>query len=131
MTCVQLYPCGGQSYSGSDRLLNDLRRSLRCTAGRCPADAGDAVTTDPRRLARAVHLDAERLADGSWRVTGGTAPHIVSADGSECACADFAMRRAVCKHRARVLLALGDATTLAQLGAVVPMPTRQRRSAAT
>ena len=79
-----------------------------------------AAAIEPGRLRRAVHLDAERLPDGSWRVTGGKGAHIVTADGSACDCTDYGVRQFVCKHRAAVLLRLGDADVLLALREFVP-----------
>ena len=84
---------------------------------------------DLARLARAVHLSAERRPDGTWLVSGGAAPHVVNPDAGICDCADFACRGGPCKHLARVQLALGDPGTVSALGAVVPMPKRARRKA--
>lgn len=78
---------------------------------------------DPARLARAVHLDAAPIDNGRrWQVTGETALHFVSADASWCDCADFAYRRATCKHRLAVSLHRGDPETLTALRDVVPRP---------
>jgi hypothetical protein len=85
---------------------------------------------DLGRLARAVHLDAERLTDGRWLVSGGAQPHIVDLDAGSCDCADSAVRGGPCKHLQRVRLALGDAAALERLRALVPLPTRARRGKA-
>jgi hypothetical protein len=86
-------------------------------------DAGRERMTpriDPARLARAVHLDAAPIDNGRrWHVTGGKAPHFVSADASRCDCADFAYRRATCKHRLAVSLRRGDPDALLALREVV------------
>jgi len=83
-----------------------------------------------RRLARAVHLDALRLEDRTWLVTGGTQSHIVSADARSCDCLDHQLRERGdgyrCKHLLRVLLAEGDAGTWALLRVLVAQPTRAR-----
>ncbi len=84
------------------------------------------TTVDRTRLARAVHLEAERLPDGRWRITGGSAPHIVDLTADTCDCPDHAMRRGVCKHLARARLAEGDADTLRALGELLPAPKRER-----
>lgn len=81
-----------------------------------------------RRIARAVFLDCARLEDSRWRVTGGALPHVVTADGSECSCSDFLFHRSDCKHIGRVRLRLGDATMIAALCPIVPLPFRSRRA---
>jgi hypothetical protein len=78
------------------------------------------------RLARAVHLDAARLATGVWRVSGGASAHEVSAGATTCDCADYGVRGGQCKHVLRVLLALGDPETLASLREIVTLPKRAR-----
>ena len=54
---------------------------------------------DPYRLRRARELDVESLAPGSWQITGGLEPHIVSKvdDAYRCDCPDFAKGN-TCKH---------------------------------
>ena len=79
-----------------------------------------APAIDPGRLRRAVHLDAERQPDGSWRVSGGKGAHIVAADGGGCDCTDYGVRQALCKHRLAVHLAALDADVLGALRLVVP-----------
>lgn len=79
------------------------------------------------RLARAVHLDAQRTG-GGWCVSGGAALHLVSDDLTACDCADFVIRGGVCKHQLAARLASGDAETLRELRALIAIP-RQRRSA--
>lgn len=79
------------------------------------------------RLVRAVRqLDAERLGDGTWRVWGGTAPHIVDAETGSCDCADHRYRGGVCAHIVRVRLAIGDAATIAALREFLPAPAPAR-----
>ena len=80
---------------------------------------------DLDRLARAVHLDAERLDTGAWRVTGGANVHEVNADATACDCTDYAVRGGSCKHLLAVKLRAGDSETLRKLRAIVP----QRRQA--
>jgi len=84
---------------------------------------------DRGRRARAVHLDAVRLEDGNWRVTGGSAPHTVNSVATTCDCVDFQVRGCVCKHRVRVLIAEGDAAVWTALRDLVSVPTRTRRTA--
>jgi uncharacterized Zn finger protein len=55
------------------------------------------------RLARAAALEAVPLGDGSHRVTGGAASHVVSAAG--CDCTDYGVRGGPCKHQLAVRLA--------------------------
>lgn len=84
-----------------------------------------AITRE--RLARAVYLHAEPLADGTWRVSGGAEPHAVNLAAGTCDCADFTVRGGPCKHVAACRLRSGDPETLEALRAVVPMPRRARR----
>lgn len=58
------------------------------------------------RLDRALALAVEPLGDGRWRVTGGTAPHVVT--GEVCDCADFRIRGTACKHLVAVRLRQGS-----------------------
>lgn len=79
------------------------------------------MTPGRARLARAIHLTAERRDDGTWRIVGGSAEHIVSSDGSECDCHDSLYRPGVvCKHRSLVLLRLGNPDVIAALREIVP-----------
>ena len=49
------------------------------------------------RLARAVHLNVERLRDHTYRVSGGEREHLVSLDEAlECDCEDRAYRGVAC-----------------------------------
>ena len=77
-------------------------------------------TVDPGRLRRAVHLDAERQPDGSWRVSGGKGAHIVNADARTCNCADFEVRGGLCKHILAVRLMVLAADLRLALCAIVP-----------
>jgi hypothetical protein len=81
------------------------------------------------RVARAIHLDVERLDAERWLVRGGASTHVVDAHRGRCDCPDCRIRGRVCKHLLRVHLAQGDADTLALLRAVVPMPRRGRSRA--
>lgn len=81
------------------------------------------LAIDPRRLSRALHLDAEPLDADHWRVTGGAAPHIVTR-GGQCDCPDFGYRRTLCKHRLAVRLRRGDLAVLRSLREIVRRPKR-------
>lgn len=76
------------------------------------------------RVARAVHLDAERLGALRWRVWGGAREHVVDVARGRCDCADFRLRGHECKHLLRARLGQGDAETLALLRELVPAPKR-------
>jgi len=82
------------------------------------------------RLARAVHLDAERLNAHHWRVWGGAAEHVVDADRGTCDCPDFRLRGRVCKHILAARLRSGDVELLNALRDLVPMPRRTWRRVA-
>lgn len=77
------------------------------------------------RLARAVHLDAERIDRAMWRVTGGECPHIVTAAGCDCMDATLHGAKQPCKHVLAVRLRVGHADTLKALRAIVPEPSRK------
>lgn len=81
---------------------------------------------DPRRLARAVHLDAEPDGDGAWLVSGGASVHRVTYDGDryDCGCQDRALRRGGCEHVVRVLLGKGHPTALRALREIVRIPSQ-------
>jgi hypothetical protein len=79
---------------------------------------------DLGRLARAVHLDAVRLVNGAWRVTGGANVHEVTSEATACDCTDYGVRGGACKHLLAVRLHTGDPETLAALRALVPLPRR-------
>jgi hypothetical protein len=84
-------------------------------------------------MARAVYLDAVKLGDNTWQVSGGAEPHIVSADGRECGCLDFQLHNRSegyrCKHLVRIGLIEGVAEDWATLRALVAKPKRTRRKA--
>lgn len=84
---------------------------------------------DTARLARACHLDVERVTSGTWVVSGGARPHLVAADASSCDCTDFGVRGGPCKHILAVRLQAGDAETLRALRALVAAPRPARRRA--
>ena len=77
---------------------------------------------DSARLARAIHLDVERMSNGAWVVSGGSRMHLVNAAATACDCSDHAMRGGPCKHALAVRLASGDAETVRALRALVPRP---------
>jgi len=91
----------------------------------------NAPAVDPARLARAVHLRAEPLGQGLWRVTGGDAPHLVDIETGSCDCVDYRLLGTRCKHVLAVRLAVLEPETRGALRDVVPMPKRVRRTAAT
>ncbi len=87
--------------------------------------------SEQRALIRAVHeLEVERLAGGDYRVTGGANVHIVDRETGACDCFDYRLRRVACAHIMRVRLAIGDATVIRELRAVVPKPKRPRKAGA-
>ena len=84
-----------------------------------------------RRIARAVQLDAVRLENGEWLVTGGATPHRIR--HGICSCYDslYVVHTDVgyrCKHQLKVALLEGDARAWALLRELVPAPRRQRRT---
>ena len=83
-----------------------------------------STTVGVGRLARAVHLDCERIGNGAWQVTGGVTAHVVDEHGAECDCFDYARRGEACKHILAVRLRLGDRETLEGLRLLVVLPTR-------
>jgi hypothetical protein len=85
---------------------------------------------EPRRLARAVHLEAEPLPDGRTLVTGGRTPHLVNLGDVQapCDCADVAFRPGVtCAHQLAALLRVGDLEVVRALRQLVPDPNGRRR----
>ena len=76
------------------------------------------------RLARAIHLDVEELADGLYCVTGGAEPHTVDLHEEQwCRCRDVAKYRGVhCQHELAVKLHRGDRDCLRSLRYWVPRP---------
>jgi hypothetical protein len=82
------------------------------------------MTVDLLRLARAVHLDAEPVDGGAWRVAGGATSHTVTPDGG-CDCTDYGVRAVACKHVLAVRLRSGERETLDALRALVPLPPRR------
>lgn len=85
-----------------------------------PPGAHD-LALDTSRLARAVHLEAERIGNGAWTVSGGAGlHHVVSADATSCDCENYRLRGGPCKHALAVRLRLGDLGTLRPLRAIVP-----------
>lgn len=76
---------------------------------------------DPYRLRRALSLTVKKLFDGSYSVTGGLDPHIVSADG-HCDCSDY-LKGHRCKHFLAVRLEEGDPTITEIASAISVSPT--------
>lgn len=82
---------------------------------------------DGQRLARAAHLAVVRIAADRYRVTGGSAEHVVQLVNGRlrCDCED-AVRHAssatVCKHRLAVALHRLPAPIVAALRDLVPLP---------
>jgi hypothetical protein len=92
---------------------------------------------EPRRLARALALDAERLPDGRFLVTGGSEPRLVDlADATPCGCPDATMRGVTrCKHVLRAELGvlpddlIHALRELVGVGSVRLLPVTRRRGA--
>ena len=81
------------------------------------------------RLARAVHLDADRTGYGHCylvRSQDGQRQYFVNLERDECSCEDHA-RGHLCKHRIRAMLAEGDESILKRLRWFIPMPNSRRR----
>lgn len=72
---------------------------------------------DPTRLARAAQLEAERLPDGRFLVSGGSEPRLVDlGDAYPCGCPDATHRGlARCKHTIAAELSVLPAELLAAL----------------
>ena len=79
------------------------------------------------RLARAIHLDVERVGlPGIYWVSGGERRHFVNVLKDECDCWDRSAGN-YCKHLLRAMLAEGDDAILKRLRWFVPMPRSRRR----
>jgi len=80
------------------------------------------------RLARAVHLDVERLSDHRYRVTGGEQPHVVDLRRArECDCEDATYQREyACQHLTATMLYEGDRDAIRTLRYWVPRPGARR-----
>ena len=81
------------------------------------------MIVDPMRVARALWLAVEKKSDGSWIVSGGSAPHRVVRlpDALECDCSDTVPADGPCKHRLAVhLTSRLRPEVLAALRALVP-----------
>lgn len=77
---------------------------------------------DLGRLARAVHLDAQRIGDSVYLVSGGATAHRVDLRvGEACDCDDRRIRGATCKHVLRAMLGEGDPDVLRALRDLVPL----------
>jgi hypothetical protein len=78
---------------------------------------------DPERLARAVHLDVERLHDHTYRVVSLHHAYLVDlTTDPECACPDRTIRGAACKHILGCMLAEGDRDVIRTLRTLVRYP---------
>jgi len=80
------------------------------------------------RLARAIHLDVERVSDHRYRVTGGSRPHEVDLTRSpECGCEDATFQKVyACQHLMACMLAEGDRDCLRSLRYWVARPGARR-----
>ena len=89
------------------------------------------VEIDPTRLARAVHLDCERMTPDTFRVSGGSMDHLVAvaAGGAHCDCMDSSVRGPGCKHELAVRLHAGDSEVVLALRKLIAPPKRLRRVA--
>ena len=79
-------------------------------------DAAGGV--DLSRLERSLGLHGERIADGRYRVTGGSHEHWVdlyTASHPRCDCGDHLWRERVCKHILAALLREGNERVLTAL----------------
>ncbi len=79
---------------------------------------------NPTRLARAVHLDCNRMNPSSFRVSGGAADHIVEVVNGEVRCDgyDAQYHGENCKHSLLVRLIAGDADVVLALRKLVAPP---------
>ena len=86
---------------------------------------------DPTRLARAVHLDCERMTPDTFRVSGGSMDHMVTVAGGgvHYDCIDSNVRGPGCKHELAVRLHAGDSEVVLALRQLVTAPKRLRRVA--
>ena len=86
---------------------------------------------DPGRLARAIHLDCQRVKPDVWLVSGAAADHTVEvvAGGVRCGCMDSTVRGPGCKHELAVRLHAGDPEVVLALRRLVAPPRRLRRVA--
>jgi len=87
------------------------------------AEADRAV--DPARLARAIHLEVQRLAGQVYRVSGGARPHRVTVAPHgmiACDCWDAATRPGRCKHALAVRVLRLDPDLRAALRVLVAVP---------
>ena len=86
---------------------------------------------DPNRLARAVHLDCDRISLNQYLVTGGTADHVVTVQDGRvwCHCIDSQWKGDNCKHSLVTRLTCGDPLVAKALRMLVPRPHRAARAA--
>ena len=83
-------------------------------------DTADAVDLD--RLERGLALQAERVGDGRYRVTGGAGDHwvdLATPSHPRCDCGDHVWRDQVCKHILAALLREGNEHVVRALATVV------------
>jgi hypothetical protein len=116
MTTTTVPPAGGRP-APAPTLLVDM-------------EAAGGVDLD--RLERALELSADRVAQGRFRVRGGSQEHWVdlfTAAHPRCDCGDHLWREAVCKHILAALLREGDARVVAAVGQVMTRM-RERLAAA-
>jgi hypothetical protein len=87
---------------------------------------------DSYRLARAVHLDCDRMGYGHCYLIpsqDGERQYLVNLERDECPCPDSQMGN-VCKHRLRAMLAEGDEAVVKRLRWFIPMPSARKRQVA-
>ena len=83
-------------------------------------DTADAVDLD--RLERGLALQAERVGNGRYRVTGGAGDHwvdLATPSHPRCDCGDHLWRDQVCKHILAALLREGNEHVVRALATVV------------
>lgn len=85
------------------------------------------IALDLARLARAVHLNVERIDASRWAVRGGAGEHVVDVSREACDCTDFRVRGGPCKHVWAVRLRRGDQEAIDALRALVELPRRPRK----
>ena len=90
------------------------------------------VAIDPRRLARAIHLDCQQEGPDTFRVWGGAQSHTVEfSDVTRCDCADFTIHGSRCKHLLRISLSQGDSEVIKALRSLVALPQTRRSGSET
>jgi hypothetical protein len=81
-------------------------------------DFNAAGGVDLSRLERSLGLHGERIANGRYRVTGGSHEHwvdLLTASHPRCDCGDHLWRDRICKHILAALLREGNERVLAAL----------------